>query len=159
MAEVVKEKVNGILVKYPVIDEPLKTAASKIGVDKAFVAIGICVLVPLILSFFLSFGTLFIDIVGFVFPMYASIKAIESPSTEDDTLWLTYWLVFAIFKILESSADFMLSMIPFYSLIKATFLVWCYYPKTQGAKFIYSAVIKPHLVPLLGLQDAAKKEE
>jgi hypothetical protein len=59
MVEVVKEKVNGILAKYPVIDQPLVKMASKVGVDKAFVAIGICVLVPLSLSFFLSFGTLF----------------------------------------------------------------------------------------------------
>jgi receptor expression-enhancing protein 5/6 len=38
-------------------------------------------------------------LIGFVFPMYASIKAIESPGTDDDTMWLTYWLVFAIFKV------------------------------------------------------------
>lgn len=37
--------------------------------------------------------------IGFVFPMYASIKAIESPATDDDTMWLTYWLVFSIFKV------------------------------------------------------------
>ena len=39
------------------------------------------------------------DLIGFVFPMYASIKAIESPETDDDTLWLTYWLVFSLFKV------------------------------------------------------------
>lgn len=73
--------------------------------------------------------------------MYASIKAIESSSRDDDSLWLTYWLVFSLFKvrcafrlsvlrlhlshpsppslqIVEGSADFLLQYIPFYMLIK-----------------------------------------
>lgn len=46
-----------------------------------------------------------------------------------------------------------------YSVAQATFLVWCYYPKTQGAKVIYSSVIKPYVVPALGLEETAKKED
>jgi hypothetical protein len=37
--------------------------------------------------------------------------------------------------------------------------VWCYYPKTQGAKVIYSSVIKPYVVPALGIDEVAKKED
>jgi hypothetical protein len=48
----------------------------------------------------------FSDLVGFVYPMYGSIKAIESKESEDDTLWLTYWLVFALFKVRKSSRLF-----------------------------------------------------
>lgn len=51
--DVVKEKVNSILVKYPAIDEPLKKVADKAGVDKAFVAIG-AVAIPAL--FILMFG-------------------------------------------------------------------------------------------------------
>jgi hypothetical protein len=93
-----------------------------------------------------------------------------------------------VFQIVEGSADFLLQYIPFYLLIKvrmvnhvlfdgglargphganilfcvypqASFLVWCYYPKTQGAKVIYSSVIKPYVVPALGIDEAAKKED
>ncbi len=39
------------------------------------------------------------DLIGFLYPVYASIKAIESPAEDDDTLWLTYWLVFSFFKV------------------------------------------------------------
>ena len=40
------------------------------------------------------------DLVGFIYPFYASIKYIESGNKDGDTLWLTYWLVFALFKVL-----------------------------------------------------------
>jgi hypothetical protein len=43
-------------------------------------------------------------------------------------------------------------------VMQACFLVWCYYPKTQGAQLIYTSAIKPYLVPALGLKDASKKE-
>jgi len=29
-----------------------------------------------------------------VYPMYASMKAIERKRPDDDTLWLTYWIVY-----------------------------------------------------------------
>lgn len=157
--DTVKEKVNGVLSKYPVIDEPLSKVADNLKIDKAFIVIAIAVTVPVLIYSLYTGGTFVIDLIGFVFPMYASIKAIESPAPEDDTQWLTYWLIFAFFKILEGSADYLLQYIPFFLLIKAAFLVWCYYPKTQGAKVIYNSVIKPYLVPNLGLEAAAKKED
>lgn len=55
--DVVKEKVNGILSKYPAIDEPLGKLAAKAKIDKAFVAIGIAVVV-LLLLFTLGSGDL-----------------------------------------------------------------------------------------------------
>jgi len=154
----VKEKVNAVLDKYAVINDPLKKVAAKTGVDKAFIAIAIAVGVPFVLYFFLTASTFLTDLIGFLYPVYGSIKAIESESKEDDTLWLTYWLVFALFKVLEGGLGFIMFSIPFYTLIKACFLVWCYYPKTQGAQLIYTSVIKSYLVPALGLKDAAKKE-
>ncbi len=40
------------------------------------------------------------------------------------------------------------------------FLIWCYYPTTQGAKVIYSLVIKPYVVPHLGLnEETAEKKD
>jgi receptor expression-enhancing protein 5/6 len=36
-----------------------------------------------------------------LYPLYASIKAIESPFKEDDQLWLTYWLLYSFVSLLE----------------------------------------------------------
>jgi hypothetical protein len=42
---------------------------------------------------------------------------------------------------------------------QCAFLVWCYYPKTQGAKMIYAQVLKPYVVPALGLGEVAAKKQ
>ena len=83
------------------------------------------------------------NLVGFVYPAYSSIVAIESAGKEDDTQWLTYWVVFAFFCVIENFADYILYWVPFYYAIKITFLIWCMVPKYQGAKIVYPTVIKP----------------
>lgn len=42
------------------------------------------------------------------------IKAVESPSKEDDTMWLTYWVVYSLFGLVEFFSDLLLSWFPFY---------------------------------------------
>lgn len=45
---------------------------------------------------------------------YRSIKAIESSSKEDDTTWLTYWVVYGTFSVAEFFSDIFLYWFPFY---------------------------------------------
>lgn len=45
-------------------------------------------------------------------------KAIDSVDKDDDTQWLTYWVVYAAFGIIEYFTDILLSWIPFYFLLK-----------------------------------------
>lgn len=54
------------------------------------------------------------------------IKAIESPNKEDDTQWLTYWVVYGVFSIAEFFSDLFLSWFPFYYMLKVCqlFLNW-----------------------------------
>ena len=44
-------------------------------------------------------------IIAVAYPMYASFKAVESTNKADDTQWLTYWVVYACFTILECFTD------------------------------------------------------
>ena len=39
--------------------------------------------------------------IGFAYPAYCSIRALESSVKSDDTQWLTYWVVFAAFSVVE----------------------------------------------------------
>ena len=53
--DVVKDKVNGILAKYPVIDEPLKKLSEKVKVDKVYITFAIAA-VPILLILALGTG-------------------------------------------------------------------------------------------------------
>ncbi len=62
---------------------------------------------------FLGFGAgLLSTLVGFIYPAWASFQAIESPSRADDAQWLAYWVVFAVFSVIESFSDAFLSWMP-----------------------------------------------
>merc|ERR1711972_938603 len=95
----------------------------------------------------LAFGfgaQLLANIVGFVYPAYCSIRALESSVKSDDTQWLTYWVVFAAFSVVEYFADFIAGWVPFYWLSKCLFMVWCMAPlENNGSALIYSKVILP----------------
>jgi receptor expression-enhancing protein 5/6 len=86
------------------------------------------------------------NILGFAFPAYASFKAIESPETEDDTQWLTYWVVFSGFSLLETFADVLAEYFPMYYAFKFAFLIWLSAPNTRGAEFLYNTVVRPFLM-------------
>lgn len=73
------------------------------------------------LVLWLAFGyaaQLVCNSVGFIYPAYVSIHAIESHNKEDDTKWLTYWVVFAVFSVVEFFADTLVGWFPLYWLAK-----------------------------------------
>lgn len=45
------------------------------------------------------------NIITLPYPIYASFKAIESDDKTDDTQWLTYWVVYSTFSVIESFTD------------------------------------------------------
>jgi receptor expression-enhancing protein 5/6 len=86
------------------------------------------------------------NFLGFAFPAYASFKAIESPEKDDDTQWLTYWVVFSAFSLLETFSDVLAESFPTYYAFKFAFLIWLSAPVTRGAEFLYSNFIRPFLL-------------
>lgn len=119
---IVTTKVDEVLGKFPQIDAPVTTLADKVKVPKAYVALGL-LLVPFFLLLAMGSGDFAVDMIGFVYPVYASIKAIEGNDKEEDSTWLTYWLVFAMFKTLEGVANRILNMIPYYFFIKVIIFI------------------------------------
>ena len=117
------------------INDKINTLSIKYKINKVLIVVGIALL-PILLVVLLGFGNFVIDLIGFLYPLFCSIKAIESDDKDDDLQWLTYWLIFGFFKLFEAITDFLISFIPFYFIIKVIFLVWCYYPSTLGAKKI-----------------------
>merc|ERR1712137_615384 len=113
-------------------------------VKRSHIALGIVG----VMFFFVLFGFWHLDrwmvnILGFVFPAYASIKAIEPVDKSDDTQWLTYWVVFGLFTVLEFFSPTILYLFSWYYVVKFFFILWLISPVNNGASTLYSAVLKP----------------
>lgn len=117
--------------KYP-INKYLVDASEKTKVEKEIIFVGSLAL-AFLLVFLITGGDIIIDAIGFIYPFYMSLKAIETDTSEDDKQWLTYWIVFVLFKLTENVADVLISFIPFYFLFKVAFLVWMAHPSFKVA--------------------------
>ncbi len=96
---------------------------------------------------FIVFGigqSILTNLIGVAYPVFMSFHALESDGANDDTQWLTYWVIFGIFTILDQFAGFILQMIPFYYVLKVATLIWLFHPATHGATYVYFNYVRPY---------------
>uniref|UniRef100_A0A061S0D5 HVA22-like protein n=1 Tax=Tetraselmis sp. GSL018 TaxID=582737 RepID=A0A061S0D5_9CHLO len=85
-------------------------------------------------------------VLGFIWPAYASYKAVEGRGSYDPVVWLTYWIVFSAFIIVDTMLDLMVGYwLPFYYPCQLAVTVWLVFPQGRGASFVYSQLILPLL--------------
>ncbi|XP_065858633.1 HVA22-like protein f [Euphorbia lathyris] len=80
-----------------------------------------------------------------LFPLYASLRAIESPSVHDDQQWLTYWILYSFISLFELSTWKILVWLPFWPYIKLLFCMWLVLPVFNGAAYIYENFIRKYV--------------
>eukprot|EP00558_Chaetoceros_sp_UNC1202_P014558 CAMPEP_0197236220 /NCGR_PEP_ID=MMETSP1429-20130617/3406_1 /TAXON_ID=49237 /ORGANISM="Chaetoceros sp., Strain UNC1202" /LENGTH=197 /DNA_ID=CAMNT_0042694975 /DNA_START=82 /DNA_END=675 /DNA_ORIENTATION=- len=122
----------------------LQKAEDATKIPKEYLVLGGGFVLLSLLFFGIGAGSL-CSIVGFVYPAYKSLLAIESKTRGEDTQWLIYWVVYCFFSMIEVFTDFLLYWIPFYYAFKLAFLLWAMLPQTKGAKFLYDSFLKDFL--------------
>lgn len=138
-----RERFNNYVNGNNFVSRMLGKVEEKTGIKKNYLATGsLCSL-----GLYLIFGygaSLVCNLIGFVYPAYTSVKAIESADKKDDTIWLTYWVVYGVFSVVEFFSDIFLFWFPFYYLGKCAFLLWCMAPFSwNGSQILYSRFILP----------------
>jgi len=122
----------------------LEQIEEKIAVPRLYIFLGLIsfLLVSLVLG---NIGLFLCNVVGFVYPTYASVKAIETREDgDDDKRWLTYWVVYGLFIVAEFFAGFLLGFVPFYALLKCALFVWLMLPgPNNGSLVVYRKWIRP----------------
>uniref|UniRef100_A0A1D1YNJ5 HVA22-like protein n=1 Tax=Anthurium amnicola TaxID=1678845 RepID=A0A1D1YNJ5_9ARAE len=137
------------LSKYPQIIK----LEQQLNVPKTYLAAGVVGLVCFLI-FFNVWGQLLSNLIGWLYPAYASFKAIESEGKADDTQWLTYWTVFGFINIVEFFSDTILHWVPFYYFCKTIFFLWLFLPPFKGAQILYAKFLRPVLLSYQGDVDS-----
>ncbi|KAI1100344.1 TB2/DP1, HVA22 family-domain-containing protein [Jackrogersella minutella] len=85
------------------------------------------------------------SVASFLFPLFASYKALKTSDPTQLTPWLMYWSVLSCALLVESWTEFILTWIPFYSYMRLFFLLYLVLPQTQGARVLYETYLHPYL--------------
>ncbi|XP_068666508.1 HVA22-like protein e [Aristolochia californica] len=80
-----------------------------------------------------------------LYPLYASVRAIESTSKLDDEQWLAYWILYSFLTLTEMVLEPLLQWIPIWYQIKVAFVAWLVLPQFRGASFIYERFVREQL--------------
>ncbi|EYU23069.1 hypothetical protein ABFS82_09G068700 [Erythranthe guttata] len=85
-----------------------------------------------------------------LYPLYASVVAIESTSKLDDEQWLAYWILYSFLTLAEMVLLPALEWIPIWYDMKLAFVAWLVLPQFRGAAFIYEKFVREKLIKKYG---------
>merc|ERR1739838_641424 len=92
------------------------------------------------------------NVVAWVYPVWASLKALGTDDKADDSFWLSYWIFFSSVQVVESVTDVFLFWIPMYEWLKIGLYIYMWHPKTQGSMLLYKLVLQPMMSKAEGFE-------
>lgn len=93
-----------------------------------------------------NFDVLAGPLVALAYPLYASVKAIETKSPVDDQQWLTYWVLYSLITLFELTFASIIEWLPFWPSMKLIFICWLVLPYFNGAAYVYENYVRPLFV-------------
>ncbi|XP_076954039.1 HVA22-like protein a isoform X1 [Bidens hawaiensis] len=93
-----------------------------------------------------NFDVLAGPVISLAYPLYASIRAIETKNVSDDQQWLTYWVLYSMITLFELTFATLIEWIPFWSYAKLIITCWLVIPQFSGAAYVYQHYIRPFYV-------------
>jgi len=134
-------------------------AEKKTGVNRTYIFCGVITVITLLLLFGgQTFAGFLSHLITFLYPAIASLKALETRQKDDDTKWLTYWVVFGFLGLFEFFGETLLSVLPFYYLVKTAFQLWLCLPgDSNGSMIVYHRVLRPFAVRVLKIDSGSVK--
>ncbi|CAH2066418.1 unnamed protein product [Thlaspi arvense] len=90
-----------------------------------------------------NFDVLALPLVALVYPLYASVRAIETKSLVQDEQWLTYWVLYALISLFELIFSKLLEWFPIWPFLKLIGICWLVLPQFNGAEHVYRHFIRP----------------
>lgn len=122
----------------------LKKLQSNIGIPLTYIMCGGGFSL-LMLIYLVSGVSALSNIICVVYPFYMSLKVLYKNSQEENLLYLSYWIWYAIFALLENIriTYLILSFIPFYYYLKMMFFIYLYSPTMKGSLFLYHKLLLP----------------
>lgn len=91
-------------------------------------------------------------VIGTLLPVYESIVAVCTITADDDRAWLQYWIAAASFSFATEFMDDITQILPaagaHWYEFEFFFLLWLWWPSTDGAGFLYRYITLPFLAPV-----------
>ncbi|KAL8154138.1 hypothetical protein V2J09_011898 [Rumex salicifolius] len=83
-------------------------------------------------------------IISLLYPLYASVVAMESTSKADDKQWLAYWIIYSLLTLTEMIFQPILQ-VPIWYTAKLVVVTWMVLPQFKGAAFIYERYVRHNM--------------
>nr|AFK39846.1 unknown [Lotus japonicus] len=90
-----------------------------------------------------NFDVLALPLVTLVYPLYASIKAMETRPITDDQQWLTYWVLYSMITLFELTFAKVLEVLAIWPYAKLILSCWLVLPHFNGAAHVYRYYVRP----------------
>lgn len=122
----------------------LKEFQSNTGIPLTYIMCG--VVFSLLISMNLASGARTLsNIICVAYPFYMSLKVLYKNSKEESLLYLSYWIWYGIFTLIENIriTHLILSFIPFYYYMKMMFFIYLYSSSMKGSLFLYHKLLLP----------------